>query len=81
MIFLQVAFGSRHGLWKVLANKYGREFRPGCKGTSVDCLRFDNGAETGTVEIGDKIRKSFHGLDAVDEGQADGGRFSGMNAW
>ena len=33
---------------------------------------FDNGAEAGAVEILDKTRESFHGVDAVDKGQADG---------
>ena len=44
-ILLQVAFGSRHRLEKVLANEGGHESRPGCKETSIDGLRpgFDNG--------------------------------------
>ena len=55
----------------------------GYKETSIGGLRpgVDNGAETGMVEKVDEIRKSFHGVDAVDEGQADGGRFGGMDAW
>ena len=83
-ILSQVAFGCCHRLEKFLTNKEGGpESRPGCKETSIDGLRpgSDNRAETGTVKIGDEIRLSFHGVDAVDEGQADGGRFGGTDAW
>ena len=78
------------GLWlspktweKVLANESECKSRSGSKETSINCLRpaFDNGAEIGTVKMGDKIRQNFHVMDAVDEGQADGGRFSGTDAW
>ena len=60
-------FGSRHRLWKVLANECGRESKPGCKEGSLE-----NGDKVGTVEILDEIRESLHGVDAVDKGQADG---------
>ena len=72
-ILSQVAFGSRHRLGKVLANEGGREFRPSCKEISINGWRPGfNGAEAGTVKIGDEIRQRFHSVDTVDKGQADG---------